>query len=545
MTIDKDLLAAGATIERTLTLAELRRLIQDNPDLMVEVDLPDGFVPVTDFLHHGTRPCVRLTLSNGQTLECSIDHKLELPFGATLRTPEEGTVGNVDKITEEGGRCWLEAQWLSRGDHVKGECGHLVSVLELEHIGTQEVFDLSISHEASKGAHRFFANGVSVHNCVNCGACDTIAEVKHVTTTPYKETGATDYWRLSNVVRDNLTAQKLLVEARIKGGQHAAVQPRWLKYAITSALLRASDGELVEPNIHERFSHSRQGYRIKQEGFKSLISGCFLAEFQFSAMRRVRRREDGTPISNPRTREREFIAETNFYLTPTDVERLLARVNDYVSPSFEISSIQLKPADYILKNHLKYAYTVFRFDSRRVAGIDLATLKRQIQLYKEGHSLRYKSQHMKARSAVKTVVKEFDRSKILNLTTTAVDRYTTALRMFCEVQDAHPLIVLAGFLGIDKQGRSRPYAYRSLIGTHVEILGFYSMPNAPLTNSLWDTLSDNQPHDAWRCPVDGSTLPLNLVTNRPFGNAPYEQDAMLMARYGRPVGLYQHMAHAV
>jgi hypothetical protein len=81
-------------------------------------------------------------------------------------------------------------------------------------------------------------------------------QVKHVTTTPHKEVGATDYWRISNVVRDNLTAQKLLVEARIRSGPHSAVQPRWLKYAITSALLRASDGELVEPNIHERFDHS-------------------------------------------------------------------------------------------------------------------------------------------------------------------------------------------------------------------------------------------------------------------------------------------------
>jgi hypothetical protein len=71
------------------------------------------------------------------------------------------------------------------------------------------------------------------------------------------------------------------------------------------------------------------------------------------------------------------------------------------------------------------------------------------------------------------------------------------------------------------------------------------MPDASPTNCIWDTLSDNQPHNAWRCPVDGSTLPLNIVTNRPFGNAPYEQDAMLMARYGRPVGLYLHMAHAV
>jgi hypothetical protein len=577
MTLDRNLIDSGATIERTLTLRELGEILKEHRDLVVEVDSPDGFVKVSEFLHQGTRPCVRVTFDNGQTLGCSIDHRLEVATDAAVNLdPHPLQITNLDKVTWEGEpqtiteidarylvdpsltpeppkqrqshrgmRAWIEAQWVSYGDNLLADCGHPVCVLELEHIGTQEVFDLSIDHEASRGAHRFYANGLSVHNCVACGACDTITEVKHVTTTPYKETGATDYWRISNVVRDNQTAYKLLVEARIKPGRHSAVQPRWLKFALTSALLRASDGELVEPNIHERFSHSRQGYRIKQHDFKSLISGSFLAEFQFSGMRRVRRHHDGTPIYNPKTGDPEFFAEKRFHLTQTDVERLLARVNDYVSPSFEISSIQLKPADYVLKNHLRYAYTIFRFDSRRVAGVDLATLQRQIQLSNEGHSLLYKSQHMEARSVLKTVVKDFDQSKILNLTAKAADRYTTTLRMFCEVQDAHPLIVLAGFLGIVKQGRSRPRSYRSLVGTQIEILGFYQMPDAPLAGSLWDQLSDDQPGDAWRCPVDGSTLPLNVVTNRPFGNAPYEQDPMLMERHGRPVGLHQHMAHAL
>ena len=117
--------------------------------------------------------------------------------------------------------------------------------------------------------------------------------------------------------------------------------------------------------------------------------------------------------------------------------------------------------------------------------------------------------------------------------------------MFWEVQEAHPLIVLAGLLGIDEKGHSRPRPYRSLVGTQIEILGFYKMPDVSLAGSLWDSLADEQRHHALRCPVDGSVLPLNLVTNQPFGNAPYEQDPMLMERHGRPVGLYQHMAHAV
>ena len=66
MSLDTEALASGATIECTLTLAELGEILKANSDLVVEVDSPDGFVKVTEFLHHGTRPCVRLTFDNGR-----------------------------------------------------------------------------------------------------------------------------------------------------------------------------------------------------------------------------------------------------------------------------------------------------------------------------------------------------------------------------------------------------------------------------------------------------------------------------------------------
>ena len=103
MSLDRELLANGATLERTMTLAELGEILRENPDLVVEVDSPDGFVKVTEFLHHGTRPCVRVTFDNGQTLECSIDQRLEVATDAAVNLdPRPLQITNLDKVTWEG-----------------------------------------------------------------------------------------------------------------------------------------------------------------------------------------------------------------------------------------------------------------------------------------------------------------------------------------------------------------------------------------------------------------------------------------------------------
>lgn len=132
MTLDRNLIDSGATIERTLTLRELGEILKENPDLVVEVDSPDGFVKVTAFRHHGTRPCVRVTFDNGQALECSIDHHLEL-YNASLGVGTSGPmVTNPDKIIYKGQSWWIEAQWVSAGDHLRGDCGHAVVVTDLD-----------------------------------------------------------------------------------------------------------------------------------------------------------------------------------------------------------------------------------------------------------------------------------------------------------------------------------------------------------------------------------------------------------------------------
>ena len=103
MTLDRNLLDSGATIERTLTLAELGEILKENPDLVVAVDSPDGFVKVTEFLHHGTRPCVKVTFDNGRALECSIDHKIEVATDAGVNPdPRPLQIANLDKVVWEG-----------------------------------------------------------------------------------------------------------------------------------------------------------------------------------------------------------------------------------------------------------------------------------------------------------------------------------------------------------------------------------------------------------------------------------------------------------
>lgn len=492
------------TFERELTLDQLQDLVKSG-QYKVEVDSPDGFVPVTHFLHHGFRPCVKLTLeTHGQfsTIECSIDHKIEVH--------DFSHVSNADKLTQEQDLLWIEAQWLSPGDQIRADCGHTTIVRALEHTGTKEVFDLTVDHAASHGHHRFYADGVSVHNCVNCGACDTIAEVKHVTTTPYKETGENSMHKLQAVQRDNEVFQKLLVEVRIKPGPYSAIQPRWLRFAITRAILKASDGELVEPNIQERFSHSRQFYRIHQDSFKSMLSGSFIAELSFNSLVNI----------------------DEAYL-----QRLQARVNQYVTEGWYVANISRKSKDFLLKNEMQYAMTTYRFDSRKVNGVDLDLLKKQIDVFFNSNAaISYKSQTQSGRDTTRVVVKDFDKSKILFASAgIGRNRYETVLKLMGKVEDNHPLIFLAGFLGATKDGKGKPKSYTALYGTEVSIDGFYQYSSTHSGSNLFDLLAeDGHDHEhSTECPKCGGVKLINIMTGLPFGEADYEQDPVLLSKYGK------------
>lgn len=484
--------------EVELTLYELQEIMKSRP-VSIEIESPDGFVPVTEFLHHGWRPCLALRLSNQQKLECSLDHRIE------IEGPD--SVVNRDLVTQEQDLYWIEAQHLRIGDFVVSSCQHPVEVLETTLSGTKEVFDLTIDHHASNGHHRFYADGVSVHNCVNCGICNTVQEVKSITTSPYKETGATDMHKLLAVQRDSEVFQKLLVEIRINPGPTSAIQPRWLRFAITRALLKASDGELVEPNIQERFSHSRQHYRIHQDSFKSLLSGSFIAEFCFNSQVNI---------------DEDY------------VKRLRDRVNDFVPEGWSVVTIARKSKDFVLKNSMQYALTTYRFDSRRVNGVDLAVLQRQINLFFNTSAvLTYKSQQIAGRDTTRVVAKDFDKAKVLAMSAgIGRNRYETVLKTVSKVEENHPLIFVSGLLGTSQEGKGKTKSYVALYGTEISIDGFYQYSSTHQGSNLFDLLEDTSQHST-ACPRCGDPKLINIMTGLPYGEAPYEQDSIILSKYGK------------
>lgn len=360
--------------------------------------------------------------------------------------------------------------------------------------------------------------------CVNCGACDSIQEVKAITSSALKEVGKTHFHLISSVVRDNEPHQKLLFEVRIERGKYGAIPTRWFKYALTRAVLRASDGILIEPNISERFIHSRQGYRLKQDNFKSILSGSLLIEMSFNSLVNM---------------------DENF------VQTLRDRVNDYATPGWHVANIILKPRDFLLKNNLQFAFTEYRFDSRKVNGVDLDFLRQQIEnFYSKDSKITYKSQAAQGRFATKTVERDFDKTKVLSMSAgIGSNRYEVVLKSIAAVEDNHPLIYLAGFLGsaTGPGASSRPKGYTALYGADVSILGFYKKSDALNGANLFSAFADEadethaHEHDTV-CPACGGNKLINLVTSLPFGSAAYERDDILLSKYdGKAVCQFCHM----
>ena len=349
--------------------------------------------------------------------------------------------------------------------------------------------------------HRYYASGFSVKNC------DNFTEVKAITATAGqsgKEMGATHMHLITQHRRDSEPYQKLLVEVRVEPGKFAAVPTRWFRYATTRAILRAGNGtELVEPFIAERFIHSRQGYRLKSDTFKSILGGSLLLEMSFNRLH-------------------NFDAEY--------VQMLMDRVNQYTTPGWSIANIVLKDGDFILKNNLEYALTTYRFDSRKVnqqhANLDF--LQKRIEAFFSGAKLKYKSQSASGRFTTKTEIKDYDKTKVAFMSAgVGRNRYETVLRVIGKVEDSHPLIFLAGLLGAE----SGPKGYTALYGTDVTIEGFYK--RSVTTTNLFDMFVEEEGHNdsSTSCPCCGGQKLLNIVSGRPFGNMPYEQDKYLMKKY--------------
>jgi DnaB-like helicase C terminal domain len=123
-------------IEKETSIAEVKTLLDNGYE--VEVDSPDGYVPVNFFINKGMYDEYVLKVDGGEPIRCNADHLFETSFG------------------------WMKASHLYekyKTNHFITKNGYkLGSVFKT---GNQiPIVDINVNHSN----HRYYTNGVSSHN---------------------------------------------------------------------------------------------------------------------------------------------------------------------------------------------------------------------------------------------------------------------------------------------------------------------------------------------------------------------------------------------
>jgi hypothetical protein len=123
-------------IEKETSIAEIKTLLDNGYE--IEVDSPDGYVPVNFFINKGMYDEYVLKIDGGEPIRCNADHLFETSFG------------------------WMKASHLYekyKTNHFLTKNGYkLGSVFKT---GNQiPIVDINVNHPN----HRYYTNGVSSHN---------------------------------------------------------------------------------------------------------------------------------------------------------------------------------------------------------------------------------------------------------------------------------------------------------------------------------------------------------------------------------------------
>jgi hypothetical protein len=123
-------------IEKETSIAEIKTLLDNGYE--VEVDSPDGYVPVNFFINKGMYDEYVLKVDGGEPIRCNADHLFETSFG------------------------WMKASHLYekyKTNHFITKNGYkLGSVFKTEN--QIPIVDINVNHPN----HRYYTNGVSSHN---------------------------------------------------------------------------------------------------------------------------------------------------------------------------------------------------------------------------------------------------------------------------------------------------------------------------------------------------------------------------------------------
>ncbi|EAW33763.1 FAD-dependent thymidylate synthase [Lyngbya sp. PCC 8106] len=116
---------------------------------------------IQDVMCSGVQPIYRLTLEDGKTLDCTVNHRLLTERGWQTMGNAVGLItdssGNVIQITKPislmcNGQTVIEVK--------KKLISHPVKVLKVEYLGEQMTYDIEVEGKW----HNFVANGLVVHN---------------------------------------------------------------------------------------------------------------------------------------------------------------------------------------------------------------------------------------------------------------------------------------------------------------------------------------------------------------------------------------------
>ena len=124
-------------IEKEICIAEVQTLLENGYE--IEVDSPDGYVPVNYFINKGMYQeyVLELNSSDYDPVICNADHLFETTLG-WVSAKELSKVEEVNILTKTG--------------YVKGKVH--------ETLNNVPIVDINVEHEN----HRYYTNGVSSHN---------------------------------------------------------------------------------------------------------------------------------------------------------------------------------------------------------------------------------------------------------------------------------------------------------------------------------------------------------------------------------------------
>lgn len=457
----------------TLTLNQLEVRIQNIPleELPKRVSIHVGhavYKPLKAFHNNGLRPMMRVNgrLWSTETHQFVDENMNKVPMHILEQT---------------NGKIWINGELadidvdFSQGIH-------------------RPVADLEIDSDE----HVYLANGILVSNC------NSPAEVKHVSGAKrMAERGADMIPLIEKENRDNQIAQRILFEVVNEGGIYSSIDPAWMHHALNRAVMQAGwrmNTPIVDSLIYEKRNNTRMLYRIKDENFKSLVSGKTVYELNFNS---------------------------KVVFNEELVQSLVDLMNKEITKGWRIATGKIVSSDFVLKNFFKYQLVTFRLDSRKVSE-DFSSLK-----YMQDCIEHFKKKGSKYRKQVRVSQQEV-RSETIQYTS---DRVTflkagygrtpteIVLRVMMEVEESHPLIWLAGFLA---KG-DRPKSYATLSSAEIKVEGFYEVVKQ-LEGSLFDTIKSSS---SSKCPKCSGLRAVNIMSALPFGTLPEEQNPLLLSKYGQ------------